>query len=195
MTTTMIAAAVQKMTTTPSKARRRPSSENSDPNLPGRSRSTPRKPSPKNPIRVFSPPTVVKERRFIVAKKKNKNNNNPPKEGGPIESGEASKKFLYETLRASQEGFLREAAAPPKAIGADSEECAIYEEGEEERGSVKVRKMRSQVMAAAVESMPEQGSGRVKHLVKAFERLLSIPRSDGREEGIGGGEGEEGSGS
>lgn len=43
-------------------------------------------------------------------------------------------------------------------------------------GSAKVRKMRSIVMEEAMSSIPETGSGRVKHLVKAFESLLSISK-------------------
>ncbi|MQL85342.1 hypothetical protein Taro_017875 [Colocasia esculenta] len=52
-------------------------------------------------------------------------------------------------------------------------------------GSSKARKLRSLMMEEAVNRMPEAGSGRVMHLVKAFESLLSIPKegeSDGLEE-------------
>ncbi|KAJ6799423.1 protein TPX2-like isoform X2 [Iris pallida] len=48
-------------------------------------------------------------------------------------------------------------------------------EGELE-GSSKVRKMRSMVLEEAMSSVPEPGAGRVMHMVKAFERLLSFTK-------------------
>ncbi|XP_010259341.1 PREDICTED: protein TPX2 [Nelumbo nucifera] len=46
-----------------------------------------------------------------------------------------------------------------------------------EMGSSKIKRRRDKLMEEARNSIPEPGSGRVMHLVKAFERLLSIPSS------------------
>ncbi|XP_057952907.1 microtubule-destabilizing protein 60 [Malania oleifera] len=44
-------------------------------------------------------------------------------------------------------------------------------------GTSTVKRRRDKLLEEARESVPEAGSGRVMHLVKAFERLLSMPRS------------------
>ncbi|CAL4929763.1 unnamed protein product [Urochloa decumbens] len=53
---------------------------------------------------------------------------------------------------------------------------AFEEEGQEValEGSSKVRAMRTKAMAKAMSSVPDPGSGRVKHLVHAFENLVTI---------------------
>lgn len=45
-----------------------------------------------------------------------------------------------------------------------------------------IKRRRDKLMEAARQSVPESGSGRVLHLVKAFEQLLTIPKSTGSEE-------------
>ncbi|CAI9109799.1 OLC1v1009703C1 [Oldenlandia corymbosa var. corymbosa] len=45
-----------------------------------------------------------------------------------------------------------------------------------------VKRRRDKLMEAARQSVPEAGSGRVLHLVKAFEQLLTIPKSTDSEE-------------
>ena len=57
----------------------------------------------------------------------------------------------------------------------DSDVCDL-------EGSSKVRKMKSLMLEEAMSSIPEPGAGRVMHLVKAFERLLSIPNEQEGEE-------------
>lgn len=61
------------------------------------------------------------------------------------------------------------------------------EEEKEEEGcdlecSSMVKRRRERVLEEARNSVPESGSGRVMHLVKAFERLLSIPKKDQKNE-------------
>lgn len=48
--------------------------------------------------------------------------------------------------------------------------------------SSNVKRRRDKLMESARQSVPEPGSGRVMHLVKAFEQLLSIPKSKDPEE-------------
>ncbi|XP_028096950.1 uncharacterized protein LOC114296815 [Camellia sinensis] len=45
-----------------------------------------------------------------------------------------------------------------------------------EMGSSNIKRRREKLLEEARESMPEPGSGRVMHLVKAFEKLLAIPK-------------------
>ncbi|KAF8408190.1 hypothetical protein HHK36_007332 [Tetracentron sinense] len=46
-----------------------------------------------------------------------------------------------------------------------------------EMGSSKIKRRRDKLLEEARNSIPEAGSGRVLHLVKAFERILSLPSS------------------
>ncbi|KAI8027446.1 hypothetical protein LOK49_LG02G03959 [Camellia lanceoleosa] len=45
-----------------------------------------------------------------------------------------------------------------------------------EMGSSNMKRRREKLLEEARESVPEPGSGRVMHLVKAFEKLLAIPK-------------------
>ena len=52
-----------------------------------------------------------------------------------------------------------------------------------ETGSSNVKRTRDKLLKEARENVPEAGSGRVMHLVKAFEKLLTIPKeSDQKDE-------------
>ncbi|KAL3526572.1 hypothetical protein ACH5RR_011228 [Cinchona calisaya] len=56
--------------------------------------------------------------------------------------------------------------------------------GSSEKGfsSSNIKRRRDKLLEDARQSVPEPGSGRVLHLVKAFEKLLSIPKSNDSEE-------------
>ncbi|KAK3006465.1 hypothetical protein RJ639_017744 [Escallonia herrerae] len=56
--------------------------------------------------------------------------------------------------------------------GGDQEEV----ESPRDVGSTNVKRRRDRLLEEARESVPETGSGRVMHLVQAFEKLLSIPK-------------------
>ncbi|KAM0836707.1 hypothetical protein ACQ4PT_062115 [Festuca glaucescens] len=145
------------------------------------------------------PPPPVPQRRFLVAKKgahrrRHNNNNNNGDSGGGAFDFDQCREAAREALRASQEEFFlkeREASAaavteeqPKKEeeeeeVAQEEANTAAFEEAEEGdvaglEGSSKVRAIRSRVMAKALNSVPDSGSGRVKHLVDAFESLLSI---------------------
>lgn len=47
-----------------------------------------------------------------------------------------------------------------------------------EEGSSTVKRIRNRLLEEARNSIPEPGSGRVMHLVKAFENILSIPNAN-----------------
>lgn len=104
-----------------------------------------------------------------------------------------------EALRASHEEFFRKEHAASASTEEQSQKkdeekeeekvaqeeanSGAFEEKEEEEeeadvaeleGSSKVRAIRSRVMAKALNTVPDSGAGRVKHLVHAFESLLSI---------------------
>lgn len=179
--------------------------ENSDPNIPispplpskkpvkspliGSARSN--KPIPKTPGRIFAPlPLPERARKFIVAKKSSK------RAGNGLDF-ERCRKEAYEALRASQEEFFRRdrssdvAEVADSAIseadgsidGADKDGTDVTEKAldsvvEDLEGGSEARNMRSLVMEEAMSGMPEPGSGRVKHLVKAFENFLSISKDD-----------------
>ncbi|KAL3344613.1 hypothetical protein AABB24_023850 [Solanum stoloniferum] len=54
--------------------------------------------------------------------------------------------------------------------------------GRREMSGGDIKRRRERLLEEARQSVPETGSGRVKHLVKAFEKLLSIPKTKGCEE-------------
>ncbi|KAL6867354.1 hypothetical protein ACP4OV_015378 [Aristida adscensionis] len=137
-----------------------------------------------------------RERRFLVAKKGARRRRNVAGAGGGS-GGEFDfdkcREAAREALRASQEEFFRkeraastEAAESHPEVKEDEEEeekvtevdakGGAFEGGSEAdlEGSSKVRALRTKAMAKAMSSVPDPGSGRVKHLVHAFESLLTI---------------------
>lgn len=114
--------------------------------------------------------------------------------------GEKCVCVAYQTLRASQEEFFlkekkgfdeQEAKAESNSESAmeikgtksetvenEGEKKEEEEDSEGEGGStVKRRRERDRMLEEARNSVPENGFGRVMHLVKAFEKLLTIPKS------------------
>uniref|UniRef100_A0A453IN61 TPX2 C-terminal domain-containing protein n=1 Tax=Aegilops tauschii subsp. strangulata TaxID=200361 RepID=A0A453IN61_AEGTS len=187
-----------------SRARFAHASENSDPNIlaspPRTTSKTPAKPAAAPAVSASvrkkrgtpAPPPPVPQRRFLVAKKGAHRRRQAGASGGGGEFDfDKCREAAREALRAShEEFFLKE-----RAVSAASEEqesqkeeeaaedeansAAVVEEGEgaevaDLEGSGKVRAIRSRVMAKAMNSVPDAGAGRVKHLVHAFESLLSI---------------------
>ncbi|XP_015690839.2 MAP7 domain-containing protein 1-like [Oryza brachyantha] len=140
-----------------------------------------------------APPPPPRGRRFLVAKKGARRRWNGASGGGGGGGEfdfEKCREAAREALRASHEAFfLKERAA-----SAAAEEQLQKEEKEDEKsaveeskngsleeedvaeleGSSKVRALRTRVMAKALSSVPDSGAGRVKHLVQAFESMLSI---------------------
>jgi hypothetical protein len=55
-------------------------------------------------------------------------------------------------------------------------------ESDSQIGSSTIKRRRDKLLEEARKSVPEPGSGRVMHLVKAFEKLLSIPSSKDSDE-------------
>ncbi|XP_028796635.1 uncharacterized protein LOC114752068 [Neltuma alba] len=158
----------------------------------------------KNPSSgVCLPQNKIRQRRFVTAK------NNPNKEDDVVSSSLATckckdkhkKKCLcvaYANLRASQEEFLKNQADEQNQSKASDESeilttiqgRLISEDGlttnktesPDQVGSSTVKRRRDKLMEEARKSVPEGGCGRVMHLVKAFEKLLTIPSSkDGDE--------------
>ncbi|XP_022773750.1 protein WVD2-like 4 [Durio zibethinus] len=184
-------------------------SENSNPNIsdsssPLTKSAKSQKYSSKNPV-VYSPRNKLRERKFVVAKKnskKERSNSNPKVEIDckcKDKFGGNSKKCLcvaYENLRASQEEFFKNKAETEaeeeaeengdfienlrEGYGSDNQEIDEIENSDQ-TGSSTIKRRRDKLMEEARNSVPE--SGKVMHLVKAFERLLSIPNSKESEEG------------
>ncbi|WOK92307.1 hypothetical protein Cni_G00998 [Canna indica] len=181
----------------------RKGSENFDPNIPTSPLPSSQTKSPatrsaqskksasKTAGRIVLPPLPQERaRKFIVAKKSSRRARNDL-------DFDKCRKEAYEALRASQEEFFRRGrSSEPDSVadsaageadgstnGAEKSQTdatseALHSEFQNEEGGSEVRKMRSLVMDEAVSSMPEPGSGRVKHLVKAFESILSISEDD-----------------
>jgi hypothetical protein len=123
--------------------------------------------------------------------------------GGEFDFDKA-REAAREALRASQEDFFRKerAASTPaeeqlhpqeeeKAVEDDVKKGGTLEPVQEEsdaelEGSSKVRALRTKAMAKAMSSVPDPGSGRVKHLVHAFESLLTISGATSDAERAGG---------
>nr|CAB3496688.1 unnamed protein product [Digitaria exilis] len=144
------------------------------------------------------PPSMGRERRFLVVKKGGRRRRNVGSVGLSCGGGgeidfDKCREAAREALGASQEEFFRkqraEAAATEeplvvqedevKAVAEEDVKGSAFEEGQEGNGadlegSSKVRAMRTKAMARAMSSVPDSGSGRVKHLVQAFESLLTI---------------------
>ncbi|KAK8653385.1 hypothetical protein V6N13_127391 [Hibiscus sabdariffa] len=171
-------------------------SENSNPNVSNSSSpltksSKSQKHSSKNPV-IYSPSNKLRERKFVVAKKnskKVKSDSNPTTAGVNCKCKEKlggnSKKCLcvaYENLRSSQEEFFKNKAKIEaeeegketgdlvEGYGSDNQEI---ENSSEAGSSTIIKRRRDKLMEEARNSVPE--CGKVLHLVKAFERLLSIP--------------------
>ncbi|XP_034575853.1 microtubule-destabilizing protein 60 isoform X2 [Setaria viridis] len=163
-----------------------------------KSASAKKKPSTPAPA-APPPPPRERERRFLVAKKgagRRRNLGRAGGGGGGEIDFDKCREAAREALRASQEEFFLKQRAEAAAVAevdqlvvqheeakAAAEEDvkggAFEEEGKEGieaelEGSSKVRAMRSKTMAKAMSSVPDPGSGRVKHLVHAFESLLTI---------------------
>ncbi|GLT54851.1 hypothetical protein SLA2020_280140 [Shorea laevis] len=155
----------------------------------------------KNPNPVgYSPRNKIRERKFVVAKKNSKKEN----AGLKVEckckektGGGDIKKCLcvaYENLRASQEEFFKnrseQAGQSDHLKGCDRAENELEEEIEKGlmlqdlkvEDGYEGKRRRAKLLEEARKSVPEPGSGRVLHLVKAFEKLLSIPSSKDSDE-------------
>lgn len=186
-------------------------SENSNPNIshsssPLTKSSKSQKCSAKNPVVVYSPRNKLRVRKFVVAKKNLTKERSDSKPTTVIDckckdkSGGNSKKCLcvaYENLRASQEDFFKNKAGIEAEEEVDEEKSVFVEnvsedgygsdnqeidqiENASQLGISTVKRRREKLMKEARKSVPE--SGKVLHLVKAFEKLLSIPNSKESEE-------------
>ncbi|CAA6657411.1 unnamed protein product [Spirodela intermedia] len=154
-----------------------------------------KKSAAKLPSSVVSPPTAVRERKFFIVSKKKITSGD--KGGDPMRCRQAAYEALRAS---QENFFRRDhGAASTGTTEISSVEDTKRQEEEDElnnnvvnddegsvayehlapandsshqdlEGSSKVRKMRSLMMEEAMSTMPEAGSGRVLHLVKAFEK-------------------------
>ena len=182
-------------------------SENCDPNVTGQSSLQKSVPSPANrsaktkkssakiPSSIFSPPKIIRERKFVVVAKKKSFSANKDLDQAKC------RQSAYEALRASQENFF--CSDHGTKISSIEDAKNLKEEDEEQKkktvkdkgslvfdleGSSKIRKLRSLMMEEAMSCLPETGEGRVLHLVKAFENMVSISKYEepnNEEEGEG----------
>ncbi|KAL9323502.1 hypothetical protein ACSQ67_008359 [Phaseolus vulgaris] len=190
----------QAITTTPSKKKNSENTENLNPNVPHRGLSSkspplrPSKPDNTNPV-VQSPQNRIRQRKFVVAKKNNRKGSRNDAVSCKCKENGGSKCVCvaYQTLRASQEEFFLKER---KGYGEEEEEVeeardeevydletegtkseTVGDEEKEDGGStVKRRRERDRLLEEARNSVPENGFGKVMHLVKAFEKLLTIPK-------------------
>ncbi|KAI9154282.1 hypothetical protein LWI28_023753 [Acer negundo] len=156
---------------------------------------------------VYSPRNKIRERKFVVAKKKNSKVEKEGASVSQSFECKCEERFggnvkkclclAYENLRASQEEFFKVRSGFTEEKGESDDVKALVrvesgEVGEEEtekglenedergglpgqKGSSTVKRRRDKLLEEARNSVPE--CGKVLHLVKAFEKLLSIPKS------------------
>lgn len=155
-------------------------------------------PNPKPSQAVFSPRNRIRERRFVVVAKKNsrkgKKDPSPPAAGttttvpeidcrcGERKKGSAKCVCVaYETLRASQEEFLKKRSeSEEKEEGCNLEEVEGGEESLEPEMIGALKRTRGKVVEESRRSVPE--SGKVMNLVEAFEKLTCFSANKEEEE-------------
>ncbi|TKY65113.1 TPX2 protein [Spatholobus suberectus] len=153
------------------------------------------RPNPKNPTAVgyYSPQNKIRQRKFLVAKKKKEREEEEGGAGSCKCRGSGANKnnkcvcVAYNNLRKSQEEFFKNNDDDEEGVSETESECAVEEEKEGELGgnevcSLVAKRRRERLMEEARESVPQSGSGKVMHLVKAFEKLLSVPATKEDEE-------------
>ncbi|KAI3726149.1 hypothetical protein L1987_65946 [Smallanthus sonchifolius] len=133
-----------------------------------------------------SPKKKIRERKFVVAKKNSKRENNKTliSVDCKCKAGSNSSRCLcvaYETLRASQEDFFKN-QSEEKETETENPNLPVLIEGKSEEGEVVEtsgeKRIRDKLLDAARQDVPEPGSGRVMHLVKAFENILTLPKAN-----------------
>ncbi|CAF2136120.1 hypothetical protein HID58_004410 [Brassica napus] len=156
-------------------------------------------PNPKPSQAVFSPRNRIRERRFVVVAKKNsrkgkKDPSSPAAETSTVREidcrcGERKRGNMkcvcvaYETLRASQEEFLKkrsESEEKEKEEGCDLEEGEGGGESLEPEVIGALKRTRGKVVEESRRSVPE--SGKVMNLVEAFEKLTCFSTKKDEEE-------------
>lgn len=157
---------------------------------------------PNNQVAVNSPQNKIRQRKFVVAKKKNtKKNIKKEEEGGGVAGGDGGSTvsfckckenkqnkclcLAYQNLRKSQEEFFKKRQEEEEQEDGAAEIVSVIQE--EEQGEdccglkdglgnvdLAVKRRRERLMDQARENVPQGRSGKVLHLVKAFEKLLSV---------------------
>ncbi|KVH92667.1 TPX2-like protein [Cynara cardunculus var. scolymus] len=141
-----------------------------------------------NQIGSPSPRNKIRERKFVVAKKNSKREKDKTLISVDCKckaGGNSNRCFCvaYETLRASQEEFFKNPIVMNPSL-ADSEVAVQEDEEKKTNGNPNLPEAKSEedeVVEKSGEkrkSIPEPGSGRVMNLVKAFENILTLPKSD-----------------
>ncbi|KAG4922709.1 hypothetical protein JHK86_051522 [Glycine max] len=159
----------------------------------------------KNPNKVdyFSPKNKIRQRKFLVAKKKKEKKAEEEGSGAAADSCKCKASgananennkcvcVAYNNLRKSQEEFFKNNDDGVVDDGEEEgfESVVVEEEkgesllGNGEVGGLVVKRRRERLMEEARKSvLPQSGSGKVMHLVKAFEKLLSIPKTKEEED-------------
>lgn len=122
----------------------------------------------------------IRERKFVIAKKRSRSEESDSSSAAAYVDCDKCEKaagksnclcVAYESLRASHEEFFNNQSPVQNEVDFDRvSECV-------ESGESRLKKSRERLLEEARQSVPEPGSGRVMHLVKAFEKLLMIPKS------------------
>ncbi|XP_020255293.1 uncharacterized protein LOC109832278 [Asparagus officinalis] len=106
--------------------------------------------------------------------------NRKPIKSPSLNSPKKSKKSALKTptLMKTPQSKKSSAKRPKKDPNLEKATAPVHDPVEdlELEGSSKLRKMKSLMLEEAMSSIPEPGAGRVMHLVKAFERLLSLSK-------------------
>ncbi|KAL9152391.1 hypothetical protein ABFS82_11G119100 [Erythranthe guttata] len=168
-------------------------------------KSTSRKAANPNQLASPSPKKKIRERKFVIAKKKSRkeevNSSSSAAAVDCVKCKQATGKskclcVAYEKLRVSQDEFFKNrseidnegyfdyegvktatTADQNCGIAIDEQSSDALSESDERNGELSLKRSRDRLMEEARKSVPEPGSGRVKHLVKAFENLRMIPKT------------------
>ncbi|KAG5001150.1 hypothetical protein AAZX31_08G238000 [Glycine max] len=156
--------------------------------------------NPNNKVKYFSPQNKIRQRKFLVAKKKKETKKEEKEGSGAADSckckatgANANKNHkcvcvAYNNLRKSQEEFFKnkdDGVVEEGGFESETESVVVEEEKEGESllgNGLVVKRRRERLMEEARKSVPQSGSGKVMHLVKAFEKLLSIPKTEEEED-------------
>ncbi|GAU19838.1 hypothetical protein TSUD_170640 [Trifolium subterraneum] len=168
--------------------------ENVNPNTPPPSCSSKKLRNPINPNSVVR--NKLRQRKFVVAKKKQKEIGKEGGSGQPSSDGDVDSRVLicnckdkntkcvcvaYHNLRKSQEEFFKnrdheEEDNEEEEIG-EIDSVVVEKEVEKQGEGLIVKRSRERLREEVRESVTQIGSGKVKNLVKAFEKLLFEPDS------------------
>ncbi|KAK4409845.1 hypothetical protein Sango_0057500 [Sesamum angolense] len=151
-------------------------------------KSDSRKPNP-NRVATPSPKKKIRERKFVVAKKKWRKEEVDSSAAsvacGSVGMRIGNRSVCVECDDGSEKdgaNVNRVVQNPGFANEGQKDDNDALPESNGENGELSLKRSRDRLLEEARQSVPEAGSGRVMHLVKAFEKLRMMPKLGDSEE-------------